>query len=178
MAEQKLFTPIRVGITTLQHRIVFAPLTRLQPHPDRQPRSRVRGTLLITDATFISPQVGGFADAPGIWSTAQIEAWKQVVDAVHARGSFIYLQLWALGRWASPEVLEKEGPYPFVGASAIPIPWSHKASTLPSDRTSSPRPSKQVTAKSKQKQTENAIDMRVTEHYLAVWTSCMDYTKL
>ncbi|KAI0825596.1 hypothetical protein BC629DRAFT_1448657 [Irpex lacteus] len=35
--------------------------------------------------------------------------------------------------------------------------WSHKSSTLPSDRISSPRPSKQVAAKGKQKQTENAI---------------------
>lgn len=52
------------------------------------------------------------------------------MDAVHARGSFIFLQLWALGRAAKPEVLAKEAAkaglpanaYPFVSASNLPIP--------------------------------------------------------
>ena len=43
----------------------------------------------------------------------------QIVDAVHAKGSFIYLQLWALGRAADPKVLEEEGNYPYVSASDI-----------------------------------------------------------
>ena len=47
----------------------------------------------------------------------------QITDAVHARGSFIYLQLWALGRAATPEVLDTDplGPFPFVAPSPIPI---------------------------------------------------------
>lgn len=45
----------------------------------------------------------------------------QVVDAVHARGSFIWLQLWALGRAADPTILEKEGPYPYVSASDVQL---------------------------------------------------------
>ena len=48
---------------------------------------------------------------PGIWNEAQISAWKQVTDAVHAKKSFIYMQLWALGRAASPDQLKAEyGP--------------------------------------------------------------------
>lgn len=43
-----------------------------------------------------------------------------MTDAVHARGSFIYLQLWALGRTANPAVLESEG-LPFVAPSAIAL---------------------------------------------------------
>jgi NADPH2 dehydrogenase len=46
------------------------------------------------------------------------------VDAVHAKGSYIYLQVWAAGRGASPEVLESEGPYPYVSASDIPLSGS------------------------------------------------------
>lgn len=46
----------------------------------------------------------------------------QIVDAVHANGSFLYLQLWALGRAADAELLQTEGPYDVVGASALPIP--------------------------------------------------------
>jgi NADPH2 dehydrogenase len=42
-----------------------------------------------------------------------------VVDAVHAKGSYIYLQLWALGRAASPEVLEAEGNYPYISSSDV-----------------------------------------------------------
>jgi len=45
---------------------------------------------------------------PGIWNEAQIASWKRVTEAVHAKGSFIYLQLWALGRAASPAELKKE----------------------------------------------------------------------
>jgi NADPH2 dehydrogenase len=44
----------------------------------------------------------------------------QVTDAVHERGSFIFLQLWALGRVADPRVLAREG-YPFVSSSPTPM---------------------------------------------------------
>ena len=44
---------------------------------------------------------------------------KQVTDAVHAKGSFIFLQLWALGRVASPRILKEEGGFDVVGASPI-----------------------------------------------------------
>ncbi|TFY67121.1 hypothetical protein EVG20_g4057 [Dentipellis fragilis] len=50
---------------------------------------------------------------------------KRVVDAVHARGSYIVLQLWALGRAASPQILAAEGGYDCVAASAIPLSGSH-----------------------------------------------------
>jgi NADPH2 dehydrogenase len=52
----------------------------------------------------------------------------QVTNAVHERGSFIYMQIWALGRAATPSVLASTdpvtnlgGPYPFVSASNIPL---------------------------------------------------------
>jgi NADPH2 dehydrogenase len=58
----------------------------------------------------------------------------QVVDAVHENGSFIYLQLWALGRTAHPDVLQKEGGYPHVAPSPIPL------STRPNAPPSAPQP--------------------------------------
>ncbi|KAK4570263.1 hypothetical protein LTR86_002343 [Recurvomyces mirabilis] len=88
-------------------------------------RASVPGTLLITEATFIGPQAGGYNNVPGIWNDEQVSAWKPVVDAVHAKGSFIYLQLWALGRAAGADAaaknLQREGPYPVVSASALAI---------------------------------------------------------
>jgi hypothetical protein len=43
------------------------------------------------------------------------------VEAVHAKGSFIYLQLWALGRQAVPQILAAEGSYPYISASDVPL---------------------------------------------------------
>ena len=46
----------------------------------------------------------------------------QVVDAVHANGSYIFLQLWAFGRATDLELLKSEDPnFEVVGASAIPM---------------------------------------------------------
>lgn len=77
----------------------------------------------MTEATFIAPQAGGYSNAPGIYNAAQIQAWKKVTDAVHAKKSFIALQLWALGRTASPAVLKEElgEKAKLVGPSDIPV---------------------------------------------------------
>jgi NADPH2 dehydrogenase len=49
----------------------------------------------------------------------------QVVDAVHANGSHIFLQLWAFGRATDVELLKAEDPnFEYVGASAIPTSTS------------------------------------------------------
>lgn len=86
-------------------------------------RSSTPGSLIITEGTFINSRAGGYPNVPGMWSQAQIEGWKKVVDRVHANGSFIYLQLWALGRAAQLKVLEKEhnGNAKVVSASNITL---------------------------------------------------------
>ena len=85
-------------------------------------RASVSGTLLITEATFISPRASGYANAPGIYNKDQIEAWKNVTDAVHKKGSYIVCQLWALGRAAIPEIVRKEaGEESFASSSAVPM---------------------------------------------------------
>lgn len=55
------------------------------------------GGLIITEATFVAEEAGGTAGAPGIYSREQIESWKNVTAAVHAKNGFIFSQLWALG---------------------------------------------------------------------------------
>ncbi|TFK72620.1 FMN-linked oxidoreductase, partial [Pluteus cervinus] len=132
-SQPKLFQPIKVGDITLQHRLALAPLTRMRNDkytqvpllhlvkPYYEQRSSTPGTLLISEATMIARKAGGIPNAPGIYSQEQIDAWKEVVDAIHARGSFIYLQLWAIGRAAHPQVLQDLGGYTIVGPSSIPI---------------------------------------------------------
>ncbi|KAJ5676233.1 Aldolase-type TIM barrel [Penicillium macrosclerotiorum] len=125
-----LFSPLRVGRMELANRIAMAPMTRFRADDQHVPlpivkeyyaqRASVPGTLLITEATFISPQAGGYPNVPGIYNEAQIAAWKEITDAVHAKGSYIYMQLWALGRVANPDLLKAEGGFDVVCASAIP----------------------------------------------------------
>ncbi|EPQ51196.1 NADH flavin oxidoreductase/NADH oxidase [Gloeophyllum trabeum ATCC 11539] len=129
----KLFQPTQVGELNLQHRVVMAPLTRLRADDQHVPtdlmaeyyaqRASVPGTLLITEATFIALKAGGYPNVPGIWSADQIRGWKKITDAVHAKGSYIFCQLWALGRAAYPEYLAKFG-YDLVSASDLPMPDS------------------------------------------------------
>jgi NADPH2 dehydrogenase len=83
-------------------------------------RASVPGTLLVTEAVFINPQAGGFDYVPGLWDPAQLKNWKVVTDAVHAKGSFIYAQLWCLGRAAQKKVLAKQG-LEVLSSSDIPI---------------------------------------------------------
>ncbi|KZO98344.1 putative NADPH2 dehydrogenase chain OYE2 [Calocera viscosa TUFC12733] len=130
IANTALFTPLKVGNMQLQHRIAMAPLTRFRGHPDHTPsemaityyaqRASFPGTLLITEATFIAEEAGGYRDVPGIYTQKHIDGWKKITDAVHAKGSFIYLQLWALGRAADPGVLKEYG-VDVVSSSNLPI---------------------------------------------------------
>jgi len=45
----------------------------------------------------------------------------QIVDAVHENGSYVFLQLAAVGRAADPDVLQREGGHPLVAPSPIPL---------------------------------------------------------
>ncbi|KAJ7439786.1 hypothetical protein FB451DRAFT_145599 [Mycena latifolia] len=129
----KLFEPLKVGTVALQHRVVLAPLTRYKATTEHVPylplvaeyyaqRASRPGSLLITEATFIAARAGGYAHIPGIWSPAQIEAWKVVTDAVHAKDSFLFMQLWALGRAAESAQLVSEDPsFPYVSASDVQL---------------------------------------------------------
>jgi len=126
-----LFQPLRVGTSDLKHRVVMAPLTRLRADKDHvhgelgktyyAQRSSVPGTLIISEGTFIAPQAAGYANVPGIWNDAQIAGWKAITDAVHANGSYIFLQLWALGRTADPTILKQEGGFDLVAPSPISL---------------------------------------------------------
>ncbi|KAH9214508.1 NADPH dehydrogenase [Leptodontidium sp. 2 PMI_412] len=141
MSSSNLFKPLKLGKVELQNRIALAPLTRFRADDAHVPlpfvpeyyaqRASVPGTLLITEATFIAPKAGGYGNAPGIWSPEQIASWKKVTEAVHAKGSFIYLQLWALGRAASPDQLKKELGQDAQVKGASDIPFEGGATPTP-----------------------------------------------
>jgi len=119
-----LFDPVRVGDLQLPNRIAMAPLTRNRspnaiptPLAETYYSQRASAGLLITEATAISPQGQGYADVPGLYSTEQLDAWKRVTDAVHAKGGRIVTQLWHVGRVSHVD-LQPGGQQP-VAPSAI-----------------------------------------------------------
>lgn len=119
-----LFDPVQAGDLHLKNRIVMAPLTRNRS-PNAIPRDitatyyaqRADAGLLITEATAISHQGQGYADVPGLYGTEQLDGWKKVTAAVHAKGGTIVTQLWHVGRVSHTE-LQPDGGAP-VAPSAI-----------------------------------------------------------
>ncbi|KAI0075622.1 NADH:flavin oxidoreductase/NADH oxidase [Panus rudis PR-1116 ss-1] len=130
MSSSQLFQPIKVGDAELQHRVVLAPLTRYRASKSHvisdlavtyyRQRASTPGTLLITEATFIAARAGGYDNVPAIETPEQVAAWKKVTDAVHEQKSFIFNQLWALGRAAIAANLKRDG-FPYIAASDIPL---------------------------------------------------------
>ncbi|MGO1625607.1 MAG: alkene reductase [Halomonadaceae bacterium] len=124
MAHESLLTPVNLGSLTLPNRIIMAPLTRART-PDSVPGplqqtyygQRAGAGLVISEATNISPTARGYVYTPGIWTDEQEAGWKQVVDAVHARGGRMALQLWHVGR-VSHEMVQPDGQPP-VAPSAL-----------------------------------------------------------
>lgn len=108
-----LFDPLRIGPIELDNRIIMAPMTRSRANDDGvQPayaaeyyRQRASAGLIITEATNVSPMAKGYVRTPGIYNTEQIESWRAVTQAVHARGGKIFMQIFHTGRIALPDFL-------------------------------------------------------------------------
>ena len=132
-----LFSPLQVGPYRLNHRVVMAPLTRMRAErPSLAPRPlnaeyyaqrATPGGLIIAEASPVMPSGHGNPGVPGIYSEAQINGWRAVVDAVHAKGGLIFLQLWHVGR-VSHSSFQPGGALP-VAPSAVPIFAELKAMT-------------------------------------------------
>jgi N-ethylmaleimide reductase len=122
-----LLSPFDMDGLQLKNRVVLAPLTRGRAGAERMPNKlmaqyyaqRADAGLLITEATVISKQALGWIDTPGIYSQAQAEAWRLIVDAVHKKGAPIFMQLWHCGR-SSHSSFFPDGHLP-VAPSAIKI---------------------------------------------------------
>ncbi|MBS7546041.1 alkene reductase [Ancylobacter oerskovii] len=120
-----LFDPYRLGDITLANRIVMAPLTRNRAVAGNVPNplsvkyyaQRASAGLIVTEATQVSDTAQGYQDTPGLHTPAQVEGWKPITEAVHARGGRIFVQLWHVGR-VSHRSLQPGGAAP-LAPSAI-----------------------------------------------------------
>ena len=111
-----LFDPITLGAVEAPNRIIMAPLTRGRADRDAVPTDimveyytqRASAGLIISEATGISREGLGWPFAPGLWTDAQVAAWKPVTDSVHAAGGRIVAQLWHMGRQGHSSVYETQ----------------------------------------------------------------------
>ena len=109
--ENPIFMPTSFGALHLRNHIVMAPMTRDRAGDGDVPtplmaeyyRQRAAAGMIVTEGTQPSPVGKGYWRTPGIHSAAQIEAWRQVADGVHAQGGSIVLQLMHCGRVVVPD---------------------------------------------------------------------------
>jgi N-ethylmaleimide reductase len=137
MKYPSLFSPLQIGPYRLGHRVVMAPLTRMRAEkPSLAPRPlnveyyrqrATQGGLIIAEASPVVATGHGSPGVPGIYSEQQIAGWREVVDAVHAEGGIIFLQLWHVGR-VSHSSFQPGGVLP-VAPSAVPISSDLKTGT-------------------------------------------------
>ncbi|CAK7234968.1 hypothetical protein SBRCBS47491_009130 [Sporothrix bragantina] len=137
----RLFKPLKIGNNTLQHRIALLPLTRNRNDNEHTPitimekyyadRASAPGTLIISEATATSYEEQNQRNIPGINTEKQVAAWSKIIDAVHAKGSVYFQQLFALGRAGTVDYVKERGlPYrsasdiPLDGVDAIPTPMT------------------------------------------------------
>jgi 2,4-dienoyl-CoA reductase-like NADH-dependent reductase (Old Yellow Enzyme family) len=131
MSTSMLLSPLTADGLVFANRVVMAPMTRARAGESRIPNQvmatyyeqRAAAGLIITEAAVVSEQGIGWVNSPGIYNDAQAEGWRRVVEAVHAQGSKIFLQLWHCGR-ASHRYFFDDERLP-VAPSAIAIANDH-----------------------------------------------------
>jgi N-ethylmaleimide reductase len=119
---RRLFEPIVIGRYQLRNRIVMAPLTRCRVTDPNVPNNvmaeyyaqRSSAGLIISEATAVSEGAQGYWRTPGIYTLKQVTGWQAIVDAVHASGGRMFIQLWHNGRMLHPDNI------PWPGRSVAP----------------------------------------------------------
>lgn len=108
----RLFEPLTLGELRLANRIVMAPMTRNRATPDGVPTAmmaehytqRAEAGLIVAEGSWPSAAGQAYCRQPGIATAAQVDGWRQVTDAVHARGGLIVLQVMHGGRIGSSRI--------------------------------------------------------------------------
>jgi len=123
----QITTPLTLGDSTLQNRVVLAPMTRSRANPDGTANAliqeyytqRATAGLLITEGISPSAEGIGYISIPGLYTQAHAKSWQPITAAVQAEGAVIFAQLMHGGRighatlsglaTVSPSALRPEG---------------------------------------------------------------------
>ena len=132
-----MFTPFKLRGMTVPNRVVVSPMAMYSAQ-DGLPGdfhlvhfgSRALGGagLLYTEMTCTSPDARITPGCAGLWNDAQRDAWKRIVDFVHANSpAKMGVQLGHAGRkgstqlgWQRMDEPLEHGNWPLLSASAIP----------------------------------------------------------
>jgi N-ethylmaleimide reductase len=125
-----LFEPGQLGSIPIKNRVVMAPMTRIRATAEGVPtdlmveyyRQRAGVGLIITEGTYPTREGQSYPDQPGIATPEQAEGWRRVVDAVHAEGGRIVLQIQHGGRASNPHA---NGGLRVIAPSAVRISGTH-----------------------------------------------------
>jgi 2,4-dienoyl-CoA reductase-like NADH-dependent reductase (Old Yellow Enzyme family) len=133
-----LFTPLTFRSVTFPNRIFVSPMCQYSSD-DGMPNdwhlvhlgSRAAGGagLVMVEASGVSPEGRITAWDSGIWSEAHADAFRPIVDFIHARGSVAGIQIAHAGRKASTDKPWRggrpitEGPYSWTTLAPSPIPF-------------------------------------------------------
>jgi 2,4-dienoyl-CoA reductase-like NADH-dependent reductase (Old Yellow Enzyme family) len=101
---ESLFVPARIGRADLKNRVAVAPMTRVSATAEGLVTDRNASYygvyadggfgLVITEGIYVDEHASqGYLFQPGIATPAHAEAWRPVVERVHAGGAKIFAQL-------------------------------------------------------------------------------------
>jgi anthraniloyl-CoA monooxygenase len=145
-----MFTPFKVRGLSLKNRVIVSPMATYMA-VDGFPNdfhlvhlaSRAMGgaAMVGTEMTCVSPDARITPACPGMWTDAQRNAWRRIVDFVHTHtDTKIALQLGHSGRkgstrrgWEGIDLPLESGNWPLVSAS--PIPYIEGVSQTPREAT-------------------------------------------
>jgi 2,4-dienoyl-CoA reductase-like NADH-dependent reductase (Old Yellow Enzyme family) len=138
-----LFTPFDIGGARVCNRAALSPMTRISAThdglvTDRNARYYTRFArggfgLIITEGTYADTEYSqGYLNQPGLATPAHVQAWRPVVEAVHAQGAAIFAQIMHAGAQGQGNRYRHET----VGPSAV----APRGAQLPIYRGSGPYP--------------------------------------
>ena len=118
--EQKtLFSTYDLKGLGLKNRIVMGSMTRGRARNEglvptelhvEYYRQRASAGLILTEGTWISRESIGVINVPGLFTSEQTAGWRKVVDAVHAEGGRIFVQIAHSGAVSHPDFFGGEPP--------------------------------------------------------------------
>lgn len=145
-----MFTPYQVRGVRLKNRVICSPMATYMAK-DGVPNdfhlvhlgARAMGgaAMVVTEMTCVSPDARITPACPGMWNDEQQNAWKRIVDYVHAyTDAKIALQLGHSGRkgstrrgWEGIDLPLDSGNWPVISAS--PLPYIKDVSQIPYEAT-------------------------------------------
>lgn len=146
IAVPPMWTPFSLRAVVLKNRIVVSPMA-MYSCTDGVPgdfhfqhllaRALGGAGLVMVEMTCVSPRARITPHCPGLWNDTQMQAWKNIVQAVHAQSDAkIGIQLGHAGRkgstraaWDGIDMPLDSGNWPLVSAS--PLPYLPDISQIP-----------------------------------------------